>query len=311
MNGSYNRKEPLTRKELPNGPWIEIAVDFVGPIDHDNVFVFMVVDLYSRYLEAIVMRSITAEKVIKQLKMLFGRFGYPRTITADNGSQFISDSFKRFVTEIGSNLNLVAPYSAWQNGTVERQNRDFKEFIRRTKASKKDWKEELPDYLLEKHTSINSTTNKTPAELFFGRILRNKIPDISLIYDENDEDVRDQDALMKQKGKEYADKHRHAIDSNINLGDTVVAQRMQKASKLDSNYIPEKHTIVEEQGKEVILRNEDTGSLQRRNKVHVKQIPDDVSMSLDEPVIEEAVRPKRNIQKPFKFTDFMDWDSIE
>ena len=56
------------------------------------------------------------------------------------------------------------------------------------------------------NSTPHSVTGKTPAELFFGRQNRDKIPSFGKIYFKDDAEVRDQDKELKQKGKEYRDR---------------------------------------------------------------------------------------------------------
>lgn len=54
------------------------------------------------------------------------------------------------------------------------------------------------------HSTNHSTTGKSPAELMFGRRIRNKLPHVPL-YRLDDEETRENDMVHKEKGKEYAD----------------------------------------------------------------------------------------------------------
>ncbi|KAJ3639201.1 hypothetical protein Zmor_004071 [Zophobas morio] len=77
--------EPLTMTRLPGGPWKMVAMDFLGPLQGDT-YIFLVIDYYSCFYEARVMKSITAQKTIEELEEIFSRFGLPEHITADNGT---------------------------------------------------------------------------------------------------------------------------------------------------------------------------------------------------------------------------------
>lgn len=57
----------------------------------------------------------------------------------------------------------------------------------------------------------HGTTGKTPSELLFGRNIRDKIPSIrDLIEEEKDEEAADNDILHKHQGKEREDRARGA-----------------------------------------------------------------------------------------------------
>ena len=60
---------------------------------------FVVVDYYSRYMEVQVLKSTTTNKIIRSLKSMFLSHGPLVSITIDNGPQFLSQEFQRFVED--------------------------------------------------------------------------------------------------------------------------------------------------------------------------------------------------------------------
>ena len=50
VGGGPSNLEPLRTTELPQGPWQDIAIDFMGPLPSGD-YVFAVTDYYSRYVE--------------------------------------------------------------------------------------------------------------------------------------------------------------------------------------------------------------------------------------------------------------------
>lgn len=116
--------EPIKRTLLPNEPWKHIAIDFMGPLpSNDNLLV--VVDYFSRFVEVEIMKKIDSGETIKRLRTMFARFGFPESITADNGRQFVSDEFKKYCQENNTKLISTTPYWPQMNGEVERQNRSI------------------------------------------------------------------------------------------------------------------------------------------------------------------------------------------
>ena len=70
---------------------------------------FVVLDYYSRYMEVQVLKSTTTDKIIKRLKSVFLTHGMPVSITTDNGPQFISQEFKRFLEDECIDHRRVTP----------------------------------------------------------------------------------------------------------------------------------------------------------------------------------------------------------
>ena len=260
---------PMKRRELPKGPWTDLAIDFLGPLP-EGKYILVIVDYYSRFVVTAVLKEITSKNTIKELRRYFEIFGNPITITSDNGRQFVSEEFRNFCTTEGITLNTTVPYWPQQNGEVERQNRSLLKKIRISHAEGKDWQEEMERYLMMYRAIIHTTTGKTPAELLFGRNIRDKLPSLEKRFD--DEELRDKDRERKDKGKERADRKRKAMDSKIKTGDTVVMKRMKKTNKLDTSFDHEKYKVLSRTGGDTIVKS-GTGRMYRRNVSDLKLFP--------------------------------------
>lgn len=266
-----NPPEPMTRKELPTQPWQQIAIDFLGPLpEGENLLV--IIDYYSRYLEVIEMDNITTASTIRELLIVFARYGVPETLRADNGPQFSSDEFRVFCKEYGIILISTIPYWPQMNGEVERQNRSILKRLRIAQETGKDWRAELRKYLMMYHAAAHSTTGKAPMELMFGRKMRTKLPIVPSTAAEYEE-VKDRDTVEKEKGKQYADKRRRAVPSGIEPGDQVFAKRSKKDHKLNSDYSPEVFDVLRKKGTDVTIRSTSSGKEFRRSAAHLKIIP--------------------------------------
>ena len=67
------------------------SCDLLGPLP-DGRSVIVVIDYYSRFFEAGLLKSTKTDKVVEFLDTIFCRFGYPQALRTDNGPQFISVS---------------------------------------------------------------------------------------------------------------------------------------------------------------------------------------------------------------------------
>lgn len=159
------------------------------------------------------------------------------------------------------------------NGEVERQNRDVLKRLKISQLEKKDWKEDLLQYMIMYNSTPHSVTGRTPSELFYRRQFRDKIPNATDIRNNVfDEEVRERDKLKKDKGKEYSDRKRKATESSIEVGEKVFVKNLIKENKLSSNFHPTEHTVTKVNGSDVEVRNDETGKEYRRNIVHLKKI---------------------------------------
>ena len=123
------KPEPMSRTELPDGPWQHLAADLLGPLPTGES-ILVLVDYYSRFFEVEIMKSTTSDKVIKALNKFFVTHGLPFSVKTDNGPQFVSESFKNFMSENGITHRHTTPLWPQANGEVERQNRAIMKRIR-------------------------------------------------------------------------------------------------------------------------------------------------------------------------------------
>ncbi|XP_047991724.1 uncharacterized protein K02A2.6-like isoform X2 [Leguminivora glycinivorella] len=283
-----NPPNPLKRRELPDEAWKDVAIDLLGPLPSGD-HIFVIIDYFSRYKEVKICRKIDSTEMTKHLLEIFSRLGDPATITADNGRQFISDHFKSFCKERGITLHSTIPYWPQMNGEVERQNKDILKRLRISQVEKKDWKLALIEYIGMYNSTPHSVTGKTPAELFFRRQFRDKIPmvsdlsrkgDFNLENKDVDMEVRDKDKELKEKGKEYTDEKRKAKECTLVEGDKVVMKNITKENKLSTPFGATTLTVEKVNGGDVEVVNDETGQRYRRNVVHLKRVDGEWQINL-------------------------------
>lgn len=135
--------EGMVRSQLPSYPWHTLAVDFLGPLP-EGQSLFVVIDYYSRFIEVCEMETTTSNDVIRELAVMFGRYGIPNFIKADNGPQFSAEcaEIKEFCESTGFKILNTIPYWPQSNGEVERQNRSILKRLRIAQELGRDWRKE-------------------------------------------------------------------------------------------------------------------------------------------------------------------------
>ncbi|MEW8548477.1 MAG: DDE-type integrase/transposase/recombinase, partial [Candidatus Thiodiazotropha sp.] len=271
------KPEPIKSTELPAGPWQNLSVDLLGPLDSGH-YVFLCVDYYSRYYELEIMKNTSSERIVEALENMFSRHGYPISITSDNGPQFRSAVYANYLKECGISQRRVTPLHPAANGEVERQNRSLLKRIRIAQAESKDWKKELRTYIFAYRTTPHSVTHVAPATLMYSRELRTKLPQVntfgSVPYDE---ELRDTDAMNKVKNKLYVDEKRGARESDLETGGKVLVKKERK-NKMDTPFVPVPYKLIDKHGNSCTVESPE-GVQYKRNSTHVKRYeepPDEI-----------------------------------
>ncbi|XP_055611823.1 uncharacterized protein K02A2.6-like [Uranotaenia lowii] len=258
--------EPMHRRPLPSKPWVDIALDYLGPMPTGE-YILVVVDYYSRYVEIEIMTVITARETIKRLEKMFKYWGLPQTITLDNAKQFISSEFHEFCNNTKIHLNHTTPYWPQANGEVERQNRSLLKRMKIANALYGDWKSELQQYLQMFNNTPHTVTGKAPSELLQNRKLRYKLPDIGDIETSPPStDFADRDRFQKFKGKESEDLRRRSKTNSLEKGDIVLMKDLHPQNKLSTNFLKEKFEVEERKGSNVQVKSLETGNAIEMNR---------------------------------------------
>ncbi len=268
VTGAMPNPEPLKPTPMPTAAWQDVAIDLMGPLPSKH-YVFVVVDYYSRFYEVEIMKDTTSERIIEALENMFSRYGLPRSITSDNGPQFRSEIFEKYLEGNDIRHRAVTPLHPAANGEVERQNRSLMKRIRIATAESRNWKTEIRTYLFAYRTTPHTTTGVSPAELMFGRKLRTKLPQLEVDSQGLDEEVRDRDATQKYKNKLYIDGKRGAADRDLQPGDTVLLKQARQ-DKLTTPFKTTPYTLVQKEGNSVTVQSP-AGVRYKRNSTHVKK----------------------------------------
>ena len=91
-------------------------------------------------------------------------------LVSDNGPCFSFHEFKEFLVKNRIKHTLIAPYHPQSNGVGERAVRTFKTLF--NKFNKSSLSTRISRLLYHYRTTVQSSINKTPAEVLFNRKLR-------------------------------------------------------------------------------------------------------------------------------------------
>ena len=82
------RPEPMISTQLPEGPWVDIAIDLLEIPGGNHLLV--VIDYFSRWPEVISVPKTDAHNIIKSMESIFQTHGLPESVRSDNGQPFAS-----------------------------------------------------------------------------------------------------------------------------------------------------------------------------------------------------------------------------
>jgi len=123
---NYKLTGPMFCSRIPKRCMEVMSCDIKGPLPAAGVqrfkYIFVVMDLLSRYTWIKLLKDATSHKIIAFLKEVFQHNGFPDSLIHDNGKQFVSDLFMSFLDEY--NINSVpTPIYCAKNNPTERFNR--------------------------------------------------------------------------------------------------------------------------------------------------------------------------------------------
>ena len=101
---------------------------------------------------------------------IFTRFGVPRGIVTDQGTQFMSKLVKSITEQYQIRHRTSSPYHPQANGQVESTNKVIEVILTKTiQSSHTEWTDRLPEALWSYRTTWRNTTGYTPYELVYGK----------------------------------------------------------------------------------------------------------------------------------------------
>jgi transposase InsO family protein len=95
-------------------------MNMIGKINHPSSkghqYILAIMDYFTKWVEAIPMKSVTSKDVINFIKEhVIHRFGIPKTIMTDGGSVIIFEEFRKFAADVGIKLIRSSPYYVQAN----------------------------------------------------------------------------------------------------------------------------------------------------------------------------------------------------
>ena len=110
-----------------------VAVD-LHELDR-NVWYFYMIDEYTRFSAAVIIRSKQASVIVDNfMKHWIAIHGPPKVVLSDNGSEFNNEEFRDMCENFNIEVKTTAAYSPWSNGLCERHNQTLTNIMQKSQG---------------------------------------------------------------------------------------------------------------------------------------------------------------------------------
>lgn len=171
---NHKIKQRLEITDTHDRPWIKIYLDIVGPLpqtENDNKYILTCQDNLSKYVIVIPIKNQTVEEVTDAfVNKVILIYGIPNYIVTDQGTNFMSDMFKKICKLFKIEKIHTAAYHPESNGALERTHKTLVTYLRCFCDPKTpDWDKWLPFASFTYNTTPHTSTKFSPYEILYGR----------------------------------------------------------------------------------------------------------------------------------------------
>ena len=229
-----NPAMPPVVPETPLYPFQSICADFFAL--HSKTFL-TIVDRYSNWLSVFQLEKDNSDGLLKVLRDYFALFGIPITFTSDGAKVFTSKAVEEFFTRYGVIHRVTTAYNPRSNKRAEVAVKSAKRLVRdnisQTGSLNTD---RMARALLQHRNTPCAITGLSPAQILFGRVLRDFLPLQPGKFTPRQEWRQAAESRAAAYAKRVMDKavdlSRHTRSlSPLSLGQHVLIQDQDKASR--------------------------------------------------------------------------------
>ncbi|XP_011670764.1 uncharacterized protein K02A2.6-like [Strongylocentrotus purpuratus] len=197
--------ETLLQHEIPTRSWQVLGTDLFH-FEGNNYLI--IADYFSKFPFIRKMpQECTSAAVVNATRQVFAEQGVPERIVSDNGRHFDSSTYRDFATQWGFSHVTSSPHYPRSNGFIERMIQTVKNTLKKAKVSGIDPNMAL---LCIRATPIDSRI-PSPAELLYGRKMKDNLPTRIRNNSPGRDDVNHRMQLRQQSQKYHHDKSAHDL----------------------------------------------------------------------------------------------------
>lgn len=141
-----------------------IGIDIMKLSEEDRV-VLIIVDYFTRFVCAEIIRNRSSSEIIKQLIKIFEKIGTPELIVSDNAKEFTSEEFKKFCERNEINHYKTSIESHNSNGRIERVIKTVRDALFKNKGE--NIEEDIESIVRAYNNTYHTGIKCTPEEAWY------------------------------------------------------------------------------------------------------------------------------------------------
>ena len=249
--------EHLMSHEVPTRPWQRVGTDL---FTFDGNEYLITVCYYSNFWEIDRLYDTASQTVIHKLKSHFARYGKPDELISDNGPQFSSAKFQKFMRDWDITHNTSSPHYPQSNGKAESAVKTAKRMMRKTTN------EDQYLVLLSIRNTPQQGIDLSPAQRLMGRRTKTLVPATHTL-------LKMQTSRRDTVDKLRANQRRQQLYYNqaANVLPDLENDRVRVKPHVMGQKSWEKATVCERVGPRSYMVKTSSGRKIRRNRVHLRK----------------------------------------
>ena len=164
-SSTKGRSAPSTRPDMPSRPWEVIQIDTLElGLNRSGRYhcVLVCIDMYTKWVEVLPLRRHDGASVAAAIVELCCRWGSPRVVRMDNGTEFSNAVVQSVFKVFGVQVKTGAVRHPQSQGGAERFNRTLLTLVRKILDESSDWLEELQMLTYYYRTRPHGATGISP-----------------------------------------------------------------------------------------------------------------------------------------------------
>lgn len=240
--------------DTPGQAFDKVAMNIVGPFsrtEQGNSYILTMQDLLTKYSVYAPLPDFKAETTATAfINQFICRFGCPRSILTDQGTNFTSAFMKQITRKFRIKQFRTTAFHPQSNGSLERSHHVLVEYLKRFIDKRDRWDELIERASFSYNTSVHEGTGFTPHELIYGKPARipsavnheeepatygNHLANLFREVSDLQSIARNNLQKAKLRSKLYYD--RRVNPEDFDIGDSAFMVNEHKIGKFSSKYL--------------------------------------------------------------------------